>query len=141
MCLTLITRSNPNKMRHCESVFIINLITVFLCILALCILASICLSHREYTFVLLKNAIAIWFILTNVIAYISFYLDKRKSIAHQIRLSESYLLTIAGIGGSLGAFIAMEEYRHKTKHFVFVYGVRFFLILHIIILFSIYSFL
>ena len=41
------------------------------------------------------------------------------------------LLLIAALGGSVGALLGMEVFRHKTKHWQFKVLVPVFLVLHI----------
>ena len=49
-------------------------------------------------------------------------IDKRKAIKHQYRIPEKTLFLVAILGGSLGGFLGMELFRHKTKHMKFVIG-------------------
>ena len=39
---------------------------------------------------------------------------------------------VALIGGSVGSIIGMHLFRHKTKHWYFLYGMPLILVLHII---------
>ena len=41
------------------------------------------------------------------------------------------ILLVAALGGSLGALLGMEVFRHKTKHWQFKVLVPVFLVLHI----------
>lgn len=61
-------------------------------------------------------------------------LDKKRARSGGWRIKESTLLMIAILGGSLGAFIAMRLYRHKTKHTRFRVGIPILLLSHLIIL-------
>lgn len=49
------------------------------------------------------------------------------------RIPEKTLLTLAALGGALGALIGMSVWRHKTQHKKFVYGIPAILVVHIII--------
>lgn len=69
----------------------------------------------------------------NVLAFAVFGLDKRKAIKNKTRVPEKTLFLLAGIGGSMGALIAMEVFRHKTKHLSFVIGIPLILIAQILL--------
>ena len=51
------------------------------------------------------------------------YEDKKRAINKSWRISESNLICIAIIGGSIGVFCGMNAFRHKTKHNKFSIGV------------------
>lgn len=61
-------------------------------------------------------------LLMTVIGFGSMYIDKRKAIKHQWRISEKTLFFIAVLGGSIGSNLGMALCRHKTKHWYFVLG-------------------
>lgn len=63
-----------------------------------------------------------YLILINIIGYASMGLDKRKAVRHQWRISERTLFLIALLGGSLGSIAGMQRFRHKTRHWYFVWG-------------------
>ena len=67
----------------------------------------------------------------NLITFITYGIDKLKAKRGKSRISERVLLTMAAIGGSLGALVAMQVFRHKTQHAKFKYGIPTLLILHI----------
>lgn len=60
--------------------------------------------------------------------------DKRRARKHAFRVPEATLFTIAIIGGSIGSIAGMYFYRHKTRHWRFVYGLPFILLLQILFL-------
>ena len=68
-----------------------------------------------------------------IIGFLSMYIDKRKAIKHQWRISEKTLFIIALLGGSIGSNLGMTICRHKTKHWYFVIGMPVIPILQIII--------
>jgi uncharacterized membrane protein YsdA (DUF1294 family) len=55
------------------------------------------------------------FLLFNVIAFITIFIDKIKAIKNSWRIPEKTLFIIAFIGGSIGLYLGMETFRHKTK--------------------------
>lgn len=63
-----------------------------------------------------------YLICINIVGYASMGLDKQKAIRHQWRISERTLFLIALLGGSLGSIFGMQRFRHKTKHWYFVWG-------------------
>lgn len=58
----------------------------------------------------------------NVAGLASMGMDKRKAIRHQWRIPEATLFLIALLGGSLGSIVGMQLFRHKTRHWYFVWG-------------------
>lgn len=76
-------------------------------------------------------AAAIYFAAANVIAFALYGMDKWKAKKDKWRVPESTLLGIALLGGSLGALLGMQLFRHKTKHWKFKILVPVFLLLHI----------
>ena len=67
----------------------------------------------------------------NLITFITYGIDKLKAKRGKSRISERVLLTMAAIGSSFGALVAMQVFRHKTQHAKFKYGIPALLILHI----------
>lgn len=70
-------------------------------------------------------------LLVNVLAFALYGIDKLKAKKGAWRIPESTLLLVAFLGGSLGALLGMELFRHKTKHAKFRILVPLFLLLHI----------
>lgn len=70
----------------------------------------------------------------NIIAFGLYGLDKWKAKNHRWRISEATLFFVALAGGSLGAFLGMYIFHHKTKHRAFTTGIPIILILQCIIL-------
>jgi uncharacterized membrane protein YsdA (DUF1294 family) len=59
--------------------------------------------------------------------------DKIKAKKNRWRTPERTLLGICAIGGSLGGYLAMQLFRHKTKHPRFSIGIPVMLALHIVL--------
>lgn len=55
-----------------------------------------------------------YIIAVNLVAFGAFLIDKRQARRGQHRLSERSLLCLSLLGGSLGAFGAMQMAQHKT---------------------------
>lgn len=65
--------------------------------------------------------------------------DKQKAKKHKWRIPENTLMFVAIIGGSIGSFIGMQTFRHKTKHIKFKFGIPFILIMQIILFFLVFK--
>lgn len=76
-----------------------------------------------------------YLLLINLITYIVYALDKRKAKKGQWRTSEATLITLAFVGGSVGALLAMRLCRHKTKHVKFLICVPLALVLQLALAF------
>ena len=64
----------------------------------------------------------------NVITFLIYGIDKWKAKKQKWRISESTLLMLAVIGGSVGAWIGMKTWHHKSLHKKFKYGIPLILI-------------
>ena len=49
--------------------------------------------------------------------------DKKRASEHKWRIPEKKLFITAAIGGSIGVFLGMLFFRHKTKHLSFAAGI------------------
>lgn len=84
-----------------------------------------------YTEVMTK-IIGIYLLIINVVTFALYGIDKWKAIHNKWRIREATLLIMALIGGSLGAFIAMQMFRHKTRKWYFRYTVPAMLVVHVV---------
>lgn len=75
--------------------------------------------------------LAAYFISTNLIGFALMGIDKRRARKRAFRIPEATLFLIALIGGSIGSIIGMYTFRHKTRHWYFVYGMPFILFVQI----------
>ena len=73
-------------------------------------------------------------VLINLTGFCLMGIDKRKAIKGAFRIPEATLFLVALIGGSIGSIAGMYTFRHKTKHFTFVYGMPAILILQVILI-------
>jgi uncharacterized membrane protein YsdA (DUF1294 family)/cold shock CspA family protein len=60
-----------------------------------------------------------WLAAANAVTLVAFALDKRRAILGRRRLSEILLLSLAAVGGSVAAVLAVPALRHKTQKGVF----------------------
>ena len=63
-----------------------------------------------------------YLIAVNILAFALMGIDKYKAQHHLWRIPEKTLFLSAIIGGSAGAIFGMNLFRHKTKHWYFVFG-------------------
>ena len=59
--------------------------------------------------------IGIYLGVINLIAFITYGVDKKKAEKHKYRIPEATLILLAAIGGSLGALLGMAVFHHKTR--------------------------
>lgn len=67
----------------------------------------------------------------NVITFLLYGIDKWNAKKQRWRIPEKTLLGIAAIGGSVGAYIGMYVFRHKTRKAKFYIGVPSIIIIQI----------
>jgi uncharacterized membrane protein YsdA (DUF1294 family) len=73
-----------------------------------------------------------WYLLIiNLVAFVCYGVDKLMAKRNARRISELALLLLALLGGSVGAWIGMQVWRHKTKHAKFRFGVPILLLLQV----------
>lgn len=65
--------------------------------------------------------------------------DKKKARKDQWRVPEKKLLSVALFGGSLGCWIGMQEFRHKTKHRIFSVGIPVIFFVQLVILLYLFT--
>lgn len=73
----------------------------------------------------------IYLAVVNVIGFAIMGIDKQKAKRSRFRISEKVLFFVALLGGSIGAKIGMELFRHKTHHKKFVYGIPAIILLQL----------
>ena len=67
----------------------------------------------------------------NILTFLIYGLDKLLAKLHSWRVPEITLLFLAAIGGTVGAYLAMQCFRHKTLHWKFKLGVPALFILQV----------
>ena len=75
-----------------------------------------------------------YFVCVNVLTFFVYGIDKWQARQGKWRISEATLLLFAVIGGSIGAWLGMRVWRHKTMHKKFKYGIPAILMINIIII-------
>ena len=79
----------------------------------------------------MKEIVVIYLVVINVVAFVVYGVDKYKAKRGRWRTPEATLLGLAAIGGSIGAWLGMKVWHHKTMHKKFQYGVPLILIAQI----------
>ena len=79
----------------------------------------------------MRNTI-IYICVINVMAFFLYGLDKQKAKRHKWRIPEATLLGVAVLGGSIGAFLGMRIFHHKTKKSKFYVGVPLIFVLQMV---------
>ena len=67
----------------------------------------------------------------NIVSFFLYGIDKYKAKKGQWRIPEATLLMIAVIGGSIGAWVGMRLWHHKTMHKKFKYGIPVIMIMQV----------
>ena len=73
-------------------------------------------------------------LILNVVTFFVYGIDKFKAKKSLWRIPESTLLILAAVGGSVGAYLGMKVWHHKTLHKKFSLGVPAILLLHLVLL-------
>ena len=76
--------------------------------------------------------ILVYLIVINFISFTAMGVDKARARKRLWRIPESTLFVLALIGGSVGSIAGMYVFRHKTRHWYFVYGMPAILLLQIL---------
>jgi uncharacterized membrane protein YsdA (DUF1294 family) len=83
---------------------------------------------------MMKEVVIYYLILVNIVTFIVYGIDKLKARKSLWRIREAALLMLAVLGGSIGAWLGMKVWHHKTMHKKFKYGVPAILIIQIILI-------
>ncbi|WP_232718634.1 DUF1294 domain-containing protein [Bacillus sp. FJAT-45037] len=75
----------------------------------------------------------LYVMLMNGSAFFTMGYDKRQAKASGPRVPEKRLFFLAVLGGSLGLYMGMNYYRHKTKHKTFTRGIPLIMVLQIVV--------
>ena len=70
-----------------------------------------------------SSLLTLYLVAINVLTFLLYGIDKWKAKRARWRIPERVLLGMAAIGGSVGAWLGMRVWHHKTQHAKFRYGV------------------
>ena len=79
----------------------------------------------------LHSYLAYYLLAINVVTFIVYGIDKYKAKKAKLRIPEATLLLLAVLGGSIGAWMGMKVWHHKTMHKKFKYGIPAILLIQI----------
>lgn len=82
----------------------------------------------------MSSVIVVYLLIVNIVAIVAYGVDKLKAKKNKWRISENTLLLIALVGGSIGAYLAMKLWRHKTNHKKFKYGIPLIIVFQLVVL-------
>ena len=80
---------------------------------------------------LVIRLLLVYLALSNLLSLSLFGIDKWKARHTKWRIFEKTLLLVAAIGGSIGAWVGMKLWHHKTQHKKFKYGVPLIFIIQL----------
>ena len=80
---------------------------------------------------MMTNVLLYYLIVINVVTFLVYGIDKWKAKQSKWRIPEATLLLLAVIGGSVGAWLGMKTWHHKTMHKKFKYGLPLILLAQI----------
>ena len=78
-------------------------------------------------------------LIINATAFVMVGIDKRKSVHESERLAEANFFLMSAVFGSLGIFLGMYFFHHKTRKAYFPLGVGFLLIQQVVLLWLLYK--
>ncbi len=76
----------------------------------------------------------LYLLIINVAGLLFMLSDKQKARRGAWRIPEATLMTVAALGGSIGTFLGMRLFRHKTRHPKFYIGIPLLMAVHILLL-------
>ena len=98
----------------------------------------------------MTQTIVYYLIVLNIVTFLVYSIDKWRSTSGRLqptgrkkakqgswRISEATLLTLAVVGGSIGALLGMQVWHHKTLHKKFKYGLPLILLAQITLIYLI----
>ena len=81
-------------------------------------------------------------VVINFITFLTMLIDKNKSIKTGTeRISEGMMFFMATIFGSIGIYLGMFVFRHKTRKWYFLIGIPLLILQNIVFLYVLYLFL
>lgn len=80
-----------------------------------------------------QQIVVIYLAVINVATFFTFGIDKWKAKHSKWRTREAALLALAVLGGSIGAWLGMKVWHHKTLHKKFKYGVPAIIIIQLLL--------
>ena len=79
----------------------------------------------------LLHIVLIYLVIINVVSFFIYGFDKWKAKKSKMRIRETAFLGLAVLGGSIGAWLGMKVWHHKTLHKKFRFGVPAIIIIQL----------
>ena len=80
---------------------------------------------------MMAQIIICYLVMVNLVAFITYGIDKLKARRNKKRIQEATLLLLAIVGGSIGAWLGVKVWHHKTLHKKFKNGIPLIIIVQI----------
>ncbi len=74
---------------------------------------------------------ALWVLTMSLVLFLRMGADKRRAKEGARRVPEKTLFLLAILGGAPGGLLGMELFRHKTRHWYFVWGFRLLAVIQV----------
>jgi uncharacterized membrane protein YsdA (DUF1294 family) len=81
----------------------------------------------------MQQIIIVYLVVINVVTFFMYGIDKWKARKAKLRIREAALLGLAVLGGSVGAWLGMRVWHHKTLHKKFRYGVPAIIVIQLLL--------
>ncbi|MBR3995131.1 MAG: DUF1294 domain-containing protein [Clostridia bacterium] len=78
--------------------------------------------------------LAFYFIIINITAFVTFGIDKHRSIKKLYRISEKTLFSLSFLGGATMMFFGMCTFRHKTRKTSFMIVIPLLMLFHLFLI-------
>ncbi len=72
-----------------------------------------------------------YLVIINVFGFYMMWSDKQKAKKNAWRTPERSFFVVSAVGGSLGCWLGMQAFRHKTQHVKFTVGIPVILLLQL----------
>ena len=82
---------------------------------------------------MMQETVIYYLIVINIVTFLVYGIDKWKAKKSLWRIRETSLLMLAILGGSIGAWLGMKVWHHKTLHKKFRYGIPAIIIIQLAI--------
>jgi uncharacterized membrane protein YsdA (DUF1294 family) len=81
-----------------------------------------------------QHIVVIYLVAVNVVTFFMYGIDKWKAKRSKWRIREAALLGLAVLGGSVGAWLGIKVWHHKSMHKKFKYGIPIIIIAQIVLI-------
>ena len=83
---------------------------------------------------MIQEAVIYYLVIINIVTFFVYGIDKWKARKAMWRVKEASLLMLAVLGGSIGAWLGMKVWHHKTQHKKFWYGIPAIIIIQLAVI-------